>query len=82
MLYEVITDENTAASDSDTATVGYADVAPSIDIQKTVDVDADTDSLFSESESISEGGVGTQTADYRYVLTHHSEAGTSSYNFV
>src|SRR4029079_9593043 len=67
-------DENTAASDSDTATVTYTGHAATIDIQNTVD--ANRDLALSESKSVAADGVA-HTADYRYVLTNTSPAGAN-----
>ncbi|MBL8395714.1 MAG: hypothetical protein JNK99_13370, partial [Candidatus Accumulibacter sp.] len=44
-----------------------------VNIQKTVD--ADEDGTFAETESILEGGVGDQKADYKYVLQNDLSIG-------
>src|SRR5699024_6242517 len=63
--------EGTATnSATDTATVTYTGVAPTITIVKTVD--ANEDGTFSDSESVSEGGVGDQKVDYKFVITNTS----------
>ena len=58
-------DEDTAASDTDQATVTYGDGDPAITIEKTV-----------APSSVAEGGVDGQTVTYTYVLTNTSDAST------
>ncbi|HZM78927.1 MAG TPA: hypothetical protein VFC19_24630, partial [Candidatus Limnocylindrales bacterium] len=58
-------DENDTTSDSATATVQYDDVAPTIDITKSV-----------SPGSINEGGVGNQNVTYTYTVHNTSLAST------
>jgi hypothetical protein len=69
-----VDDEGAVASDTAYATVTYTDVAPTLTVEKTVD--ANGDGTFSESESVSEGGVGDQLVNYQYVVKNTSPAGT------
>ena len=58
-------DEDTLATDDDTATVSYTNVDPVIKVVKSADV-----------TSVSEGGVGNQTVVYTYLVTNESSAST------
>src|SRR6185295_18829951 len=58
-------DEGNTATDSASATVNYTNVAPSIDIAKSV-----------TPTSVSEGGVGSQSVTYTYTVTNTSPAST------
>ena len=62
-------DEGTAASDTDTATINVNPVAPAITIVKSVDANGDT--VFSDSETANEG---TQTVSYQFTVTNTSNA--------
>jgi uncharacterized repeat protein (TIGR01451 family) len=63
-------DESNVVQDDATATVTVANVAPTIDIQKTVD--ANGDNVFSENETVQAFG---DSVTYKYVLTNTSPAG-------
>ena len=62
-------DEGTAATDTDTATINVTAVAPAITIVKSVDADGDT--VFSDSETVPEGA---RTVDYQFTVTNTSNA--------
>src|SRR6185436_6786125 len=55
--------DDTATTDSASATVSYTNVAPSIDIAKSV-----------APTSVSEGGIGSQSVTYTYTVTNTSPA--------
>ena len=57
-------DEGTAATDTDTATINVTAVALQITVVKSVDADGDT--VFSDSETVPEG---TRTVDYQFTVT-------------
>jgi uncharacterized repeat protein (TIGR01451 family) len=63
-------DESNVVQDDATATVTVANVAPTIDIQKTVD--ANGDNVFHENETVQAFG---DSVTYKYVLTNTSPAG-------
>src|SRR5262245_14482705 len=67
-------DEGTETQGTDSATVTYADAAPTVTIDKTVD--ANEDGSFASTESVLEGGVGNQQVDYRFVVSNSSAAST------
>ena len=62
-------DEGAAASDDDTATINVNPVAPAITIVKSVDANGDT--VFSDSETANEGA---QTVSYQFTVTNTSNA--------
>jgi hypothetical protein len=63
-------DENTSVTDTDDHTITALNVAPAIDIQKTVD--ADGDGQFHDFEMVQAFG---DSVTYKYVLTNTSPAG-------
>ena len=59
-------DEDNTASDEDTATITYDDVLPAIQVLKSAD-----------PTSVPEGGVGSQSVTYTYLVTNTSDAGVA-----
>jgi hypothetical protein len=66
-------DDGQPVSEDDTATVTLTNVPSSIDVQKTVDVSTDADTVFHDSESMPEPG---GSATYKVVVTNTSAVDT------